>query len=110
VHPDRLGDHGLREQVRRMAEETGAEAFIRQQTAIMNRLDSRPQLAAIGCPTLVLVGDADQLTPPEHAQEIAAAIAGARLVLVPASGHLSTLEQPERVNAALLEWLAAPGE
>jgi pimeloyl-ACP methyl ester carboxylesterase len=109
VHPDRLGDHGLREQVRRMAEETGAEAFIRQQTAIMNRLDSRPQLAAIGCPTLVLVGDADQLTPPERAQEIAAAIPGARLVVVPASGHLSTLEQPERVNAALVEWLAAPG-
>jgi pimeloyl-ACP methyl ester carboxylesterase len=110
VHPDRLGDHGLREQVRRMAEETGAEAFIRQQTAIMNRRDSRPQLAAIGCPTLVLVGDADQLTPPERAQEIAAAIPGARLVVVPASGHLSTLEQPERVNAALVDWLAAPGE
>ena len=93
-----------------MAEETGAEAFIRQQTAIMNRIDSRPHLAAIGCPTLVLVGDADQLTPPERAQEIAAAIPGARLVVVPASGHLSTLEQPERVNAALLEWLGAPGE
>jgi pimeloyl-ACP methyl ester carboxylesterase len=109
VHPDRLADHGLRAQVRCMAEETGAEAFIRQQTAIMNRIDSRPHLAAIGCPTLVLVGDADQLTPPERAQEIAAAIPGARLVVVPASGHLSTLEQPERVNAALLEWLAAPG-
>jgi pimeloyl-ACP methyl ester carboxylesterase len=110
VHPDRLADHDLRAQVRCMAEETGAEAFIRQQTAIMNRIDSRPYLAAIGCPTLVLVGDADQLTPPERAQEIAAAIPGARLVVVPASGHLSTLEQPERVNAALLEWLGAPGE
>jgi pimeloyl-ACP methyl ester carboxylesterase len=110
VHPDRLTDHALRAQVRGMAEETGAEAFIRQQTAIMNRIDSRPHLAAIGCPTLVLVGDADQLTPPERAQEIAAAIPRARLVVVPASGHLSTLEQPERVNAALLEWLSASGE
>jgi pimeloyl-ACP methyl ester carboxylesterase len=110
VHPDRLADHGLRALVRCMAEETGAEAFIRQQTAIMHRIDSRPHLAAIGCPTLVLVGDADQLTPPERAQEIAGAIPGARLVVVPASGHLSTLEQPERVNAALLEWLDAPGE
>src|ERR1700691_4144628 len=108
VHPDRLTDHGLRAQVRCMAEETGAEAFIRQQTAIMHRIDSRPHLAAIGCPTLVLVGDADQLTPPERAQEIAAAIPGARLVVVPDSGHLSTLEQPEWVNAALLEWLGAP--
>jgi pimeloyl-ACP methyl ester carboxylesterase len=73
----------------------------------MNRRDSRPELAAIGCPTLVLVGDADQLTPPARAQEIAAGIRGARLIVVPASGHLSTLEQPERVTAALVEWLAA---
>jgi pimeloyl-ACP methyl ester carboxylesterase len=107
VHPDRLGDHSLRAQVRCMAQETGAEAFIRQQTAIINRCDSRPDLAAIGCPTLVLVGEADQLTPPERAQEIAAGIRGARLVIVPASGHLSTLEQPQRVNTVLVEWLAA---
>jgi pimeloyl-ACP methyl ester carboxylesterase len=107
VHPDRQGDQALREMVRCMAQETGAEAFIRQQTAIMNRRDSRGDLAAIGCPTLVLVGDADQLTPPARAQEIAAGIRGARLVVVPASGHLSTLEQPERVSAALVEWLAA---
>jgi pimeloyl-ACP methyl ester carboxylesterase len=105
VHPDRLGDQPLRELVRRMAEETGAEAYIRQQTAIINRRDSRPDLAAIGCPTLVLVGEADQLTPPAYAQEIAAGISGARLTVVPASGHLSTLEQPQRVTAALVEWL-----
>jgi pimeloyl-ACP methyl ester carboxylesterase len=109
VHPDRLADQGLRETVRCMAQETGAEAFIRQQTAIMNRRDSRADLAAISCPTLVLVGDADQLTPPARAQEIAAGISGARLIEVPASGHLSTLEQPERVTAALVEWLTAPG-
>jgi pimeloyl-ACP methyl ester carboxylesterase len=110
VHPDRLGDAGLREQVRCMAAETGAEAFIRQQTAIMHRRDSLPDLAAIGCPTLVLVGDADQLTPPERAQEIAAGIRGAQLVVVPASGHLSTLEQPDRVNAALVDWLGTTGD
>jgi pimeloyl-ACP methyl ester carboxylesterase len=110
VHPDRLGDAGLREQVRCMAAETGAEAFIRQQTAIMHRRDSLPDLAAIGCPTLVLVGEADQLTPPERAQEIAAGIRGAQLVVVPASGHLSTLEQPDRVNAALVDWLGTTGD
>jgi pimeloyl-ACP methyl ester carboxylesterase len=107
VHPDRLGDAALREEVRGMAAETGAEAFIRQQTAIMQRRDSLPDLAAIGCPTLVLVGEADQLTPTARAQEMAAGIRGARLVVVPASGHLSALEQPERVNAALVEWLSA---
>jgi pimeloyl-ACP methyl ester carboxylesterase len=108
VHPDRLADQALRATVRSMAQDTGAEAFIRQQTAIMNRPDSRADLAAIGCPTLVLVGDADQLTPPARAQEIAAGIRGAQLVEVPASGHLSTLEQPERVTAALVAWLATP--
>jgi pimeloyl-ACP methyl ester carboxylesterase len=107
VHPDRLGDQTLREMLRCMARETGAEAFIRQQTAIMTRRDSRPDLAAIGCPTLVMVGEADQVTPPERAQEIAAGIRGARLVVVPSSGHLSTLEQPDRVNAVLVDWLGA---
>jgi pimeloyl-ACP methyl ester carboxylesterase len=107
VAPGRLADPVLRELLRVMAAETGPEAFIRQQSAIMARRDSRPDLAAIDCPTLVLVGEADQLTPPERAQEIAAGIRGARLTVIPDSGHMSTLEQPERVNAALQEWLAA---
>lgn len=105
VHPSRHADEALRQTVRLMAEETGPEAFIRQETAIMNRPDSRPGLGEIACPTLVLVGDGDELTPPDRAREIAGAIARARLVVVPDSGHLSTLEQPERVTRALLEWL-----
>jgi pimeloyl-ACP methyl ester carboxylesterase len=109
VHPDRHDDPDLRKLVRGMAAETGVEAFIRQQSAIINRCDSRPQLAAINCPTLILVGEADQLTPPEHAQEIAEGIRGARLVVIAGSGHLSALEQPQRVNAALVEWLGQGG-
>ena len=68
--------------VRAMAEETGPEAFLRQQQAIIGRPDSRPGLAAIACPTLVLVGDSDALTPPALAQEIAGGIRGARLVVI----------------------------
>jgi pimeloyl-ACP methyl ester carboxylesterase len=98
-------DARLRELVRRMAVETGAAAFERQERAIMARLDSRPTLAAIRCPTWVLVGDGDELTPPELAREIAAGIRGARLRIIADSGHLSTLEQPEQASAALLEWL-----
>jgi pimeloyl-ACP methyl ester carboxylesterase len=105
VHHDRLQDDVLRERVRQMAEEVGAEAFIRQQQAIMMRIDSRPSLAAIDCPTTVIVGEGDVLTPPELAREMAAGIRGARLVLVPGSGHLSTLERPEAVSRALLDWL-----
>lgn len=105
VRPSRQDDTALRQVVRQMAGETGPAAFARQQTAIMNRPDSVPELAAIGCPTLVLVGEEDQVTPPEHAKEIAAAVPGARLVVLPDCGHLSTLEQPAAVTRALVDWL-----
>lgn len=107
LHRDRRTDATLNRVIRDMAADTGVAAFVRQQRAIMTRPDSRPQLASIACPTLVLVGEGDELTPPSLAQEIAAGIAGARLVTVPACGHLSTLEKPEAVNAALAEWLSA---
>jgi pimeloyl-ACP methyl ester carboxylesterase len=105
VHPGRHGDVALREVVRAMAEETGVAAFLRQEQAIIGRPDSRPTLAAIRCPTLMLVGEQDQGTPPELAREIAAGIAGARLVIVPDCGHLSTLERPQAVTKALVEWM-----
>ena len=105
VHHSRHGDAAVRGLVRLMAEETGAEAFICQQQAIIGRVDSRPGLGAIDCPTLVLVGDGDQLTPPELSAEIAGGIPGARLVVVAGSGHLTPLDQPEQVTKALVEWL-----
>jgi len=107
VHPDRHGDVALRDVVRAMAEETGVEAYLRQQQAIIARPDSRPTLSAIRCPTLMLVGAEDKGTPPELAREIAAGIAGARLVIVPDCGHLSTLERPQAVTKALVEWMQA---
>ena len=82
------------------------EGYARQVEAIISRPDSRPSLGAIAVPALVLVGEQDALTPPAKAQEIANAIPGARLVVIADSGHLSTLEQPEAVNRALLEWIA----
>jgi len=106
VHPDRQNDAAITDAVRQMSAETGPEAFIRQLKAIMSRPDSRSMLGSIRCPTLVLVGDADLATPPDLSQEIADGIAGAKLVVVPNCAHLSTLEQPEPVNAALIEWLS----
>jgi pimeloyl-ACP methyl ester carboxylesterase len=105
VHRNRQGDEALRQRVRLMADETGAQAFLRQQHAIIDRADARPLLPSIKCPTLVLVGDGDELTPPSLAQELAAGIPGSRLVVVPDCGHLSTMERPEAVNAALVQWL-----
>lgn len=103
--PQHLGDESLRQAIRTMAEEVGAEAFARQQNAIMTRPDSRPSLGAIRCPTLVLVGEQDALTPADRAQEIAAGIAGSRLVKIPRCGHVSTLERPDEVSRALVELL-----
>ena len=90
-----------------MGVDTGVEAFKRQQAAIMGRPDNRPLLPSIRCPTLVLVGREDALTPVELSQEIAAGIPGAKLEIVPDCGHLSTLERPEAVNRALRAWLTA---
>jgi pimeloyl-ACP methyl ester carboxylesterase len=107
LHRGRQRDQALVGIVRQMAAETGAEAFVRQLRAIMSRPDSRPLLASIACPTLVLVGDGDEATPPDLSREIVDGISGARLAIVPDCGHLSTLEQPDAVNAALTQWLDA---
>jgi pimeloyl-ACP methyl ester carboxylesterase len=98
-------DERLTAIVRQMIAETGPKAFVRQLQVIMSRPDSRPLLASIRCPTLVLVGDGDVATPPELNKEIADGIRGAKLVVVPDSGHLTTIEQPDAVNVALAEWL-----
>ena len=105
VHRTRREDVALRAAFDLMAEEVGLDGYLRQQAANLGRADSRPTLAHIRCPTLVLVGDGDEVTPPERADEMARGIAGARLVSVPQCGHLSTLERPEDVTRALLEWL-----
>ncbi|AJW96646.1 MULTISPECIES: alpha/beta fold hydrolase [Burkholderia] len=92
---------------RRMAADIGRAAFARQTAAVIGRPDSRRELPSIAVPSLVLVGDSDPVTPPEFAREMAEAIPGAKLVIVPECGHTSPLERPEAVNAALRDWLAA---
>ena len=106
IHEDRLGDTRLVDDITRMADSVGKDAFLRQQKAIMGRPDSRPGLSGIGCPTMVVCGRQDVLTPIELSQEIAGLIPGADLVLIDDCGHLSTMERPEAVNAALREWLS----
>ena len=107
IHPDRLNETSLVDTTLAMADDVGFEAFVRQQEAIIARPDSRPQLGDIKCPALVLVGQQDLQTPPDIAREIAASIPRAELVILPDCGHLSTLERPDQVNAALARWLAA---
>jgi pimeloyl-ACP methyl ester carboxylesterase len=105
VHPSRRDDAGLRQLVYDMGDDVGLEAFIRQQTAVMSRPDSRPTLAWIKCPTLVLTGDEDHTIPNSLSMEMADGIPGAKLVILPDCGHLPQLEQPKATADALVEWL-----
>lgn len=107
LHPSRVKEAPLVKVICEMAERTGVEAYVRQQTAIISRPDFRPDLAKIQCPTLVLCGREDQLTPLSDSEFIAAGIAGAKLVVVEECGHMSTLERPEAVNRAMRKWLTA---
>lgn len=107
VHPARREDVPLLATVRRMAADTGAETFLRQQRAIMARPDSRPSLPAIACPTLLIRGAQDAITTEAHQQEILAGIPGARLEAIDDCGHLPTLERPVTTNRILAEWLGA---
>lgn len=100
------GDPRLRAVIDQMAEQVGAEGFVRQQLAILGRPDSRPDLSNIGVPTLVIVGAEDTLTPPDRAREMVDAIPDAVLRVVPDAGHLAPLENPKAVTAAMADWLA----
>jgi len=105
LHRSLQNHPGLVAVIKTMARNTGRENFVRQEQAIISRCDSRPLLGAIACPTLVLCGAQDQLTPLALHEEMAAAIPGARLHVVNDCGHLSTLERPEEVTTALEQWL-----
>lgn len=106
IHPPRLEDP-VAEAVMAMAQRVGSAAFVRQQEAILLRPDSRPLLSTIAVPTLVAVGDGDQLTPPDASREIHAGIPGASLHILPDCGHLPPMERPENVNALLRNWLTS---
>ena len=89
-----------------MALATGKEAFKRQERAIIGRIDSRPHLGGIACPTLVIAARDDQLMPVAVLKELADGIPGARLEVVDDCGHMATIEQPFVVTRLMREWIA----
>jgi pimeloyl-ACP methyl ester carboxylesterase len=98
-HPD------LTERVRGLILSNSTESIAGAITALMTRPDSTPLLSTIRCPTLVLVGAEDTLTPPALSEAMQRAIAGSTLVNLPSAGHLSSMEQPAAFNEALAEFL-----
>jgi 3-oxoadipate enol-lactonase len=92
-------------QVEAMLRRAPASGVIGAAQAMIDRADSTPTLDSITVPTLVIVGDEDTLTPMSDALAISSTIRGSRLVTIPGAGHLSPLEQPGIVNAAIGEFL-----
>jgi len=106
VHESRVGGPVF-DAVLDMFERRDADVFEAQIQALLTRPDATPLLATITCPTLLLTGEQDAWASPEQHRQMQQAIAGAKLVVVPRCGHMSTLEEPAAVTAALATWLAA---
>ena len=103
-------DPYFREYIVTMAEHCGVEGYINQLEACRTRIDSRPYLSAIDVPTLVLVGEMDKLTPEDLAEEIVDGIGeNAELEVLQDAAHLTPIEQPIAVTAALSEFFAKVG-
>ena len=102
----RLPDKTLVDQVITMCSETGVDIYKRQEELAAIRVDRRPDLPRIGCPTIVVCGRDDAATPLFMSEEIAAAIKGSQLIVIEQCGHLITLEKPEETTAILRRWLA----
>jgi pimeloyl-ACP methyl ester carboxylesterase len=105
LHPDRARDQALVADVQAMATAIGREGFVRQQTAIAGRPDSRALLPQIACPTLVLTGRQDGRTPVDLHEEMAELIPDSELEVIADCGHLSPMERPAEVNMAMRRWL-----
>jgi len=104
-HPHHAQDHALLARYVDFVLRAGSRQLVRQNRAGIGRPDARPHLTAVRCPTLVMCGEDDMLTPIDRSREIAALVPGARLVALPDCGHMLTMEQPEAVNAELVRWL-----
>jgi pimeloyl-ACP methyl ester carboxylesterase len=106
-HPDHAADQAMVARYVDAVLRAGAQQLIAQNRAVMARADMRGWLHDVRCPLLVACGDSDLLTPFAHSREIARAVPQARLEVIQKAGHLLTWEQPTRVNALLLQWIAA---
>lgn len=106
LHRRHINDAAITQPIFDMAQEIGADGFVREQRAIIDRADSRHLLVEIDIPTVVIVGRQDQVTPLPRSEEMAADIANSQLAVLEECGHMSPLEKPAEVTAALRRWLS----
>lgn len=98
-----LCDEGIVTRIRAMTERLGIETFVRQND--IERIDGAEVLRSLCCPTLILCGENDRLTPPADHREMASLVPHAKLVMIENSGHMTPLENPRAVTRALADWL-----
>ena len=110
VHPARQNDLWLKETIRLMGLVTGEKACLRQLSTLQSRQDSRSELGKIACPTLLIVGRQDEVTPVGLHEEMRAAIPESSLFIVEDSGHYTPMERPQAVTALLRKWLVDSDE
>lgn len=106
VHPSRLTDEPLIESIVEMLARKSPEIFAGQIKALLARPDATPLLAAARCPTLVLCGREDAWSVLDVHRDMAARMPNARLAVIENCGHMATMERPEAVTAALVEWFS----
>lgn len=102
----RLPDKALVDEVMTMCGEIGGEIYKRQEELAAIRVDRRPDLPKIKCPTIVVCGRDDAATPLFLSEEMTAAIKSSELIVIEACGHLISMERPEETNAILAAWLS----
>jgi pimeloyl-ACP methyl ester carboxylesterase len=105
VHPARLADAPLMHSIHAMIARSTPQLFEAQIHALLDRPDRTALLGDIAIPTLVLCGHDDAWSPLARHEEMARRIRGSRLVAVPECGHMCTMERPDAVGRALLQWL-----
>ena len=105
VHPTRLSDRELVGAILTMIDRRTADYYAAQTRALLSRPDAAPVFAGIACPTVVLCGEQDSWSPLERHRTMAALIPKATLSIIPDCGHMSTMERPDLVTAALRSWL-----
>lgn len=109
MRPQYLAAGPTREPILRLFQEMaltmGEGDFVRHSRALQRRPDQQKTLRKISCPTLVLCGEEDTLTPPKRHEFMADLIPNSTLKIIESAGHLPTLEAPLATNEALQEWL-----
>ncbi len=105
IHPDRWRDEELIEEIVRMMERSTPDRFEAQMNGLLSRPRTTDLLPRISCPALILTGRDDGWSPPDRHREMAAAVPGSTLSIIPECGHMSTMERPADVTRAMRDWL-----